>query len=75
MTPTPSHATGANVKAEMARRGVTQTVLAEMTGIPQSALSKRLRGRIAFNVNELAGISAALGVPLADLLPSESVAS
>lgn len=68
MTKTTARATGANIKAEMARRGVTQTGLAARLDITQSALSKRLRGVISLNVDELAAIADALDVPVSTLL-------
>lgn len=64
MTHTPSVVTGANVKAEMARLGVSQMVLADALGMGQSGLSKRLRGRIAFDINELTQIALFLGVSI-----------
>lgn len=75
MTKTTTRATGANVKAEMARRGVTQTELAARLNITQSALSKRLRGAVSINVDELAAIGHALDVPVFDLLASAEVSA
>ena len=66
--------TGANVRAEIARRGMTQAAISECIGVSQSQLSKRLQGRIPFNVNELAAIASALDVPLSDLIPREPAA-
>jgi transcriptional regulator with XRE-family HTH domain len=74
MAQTPAIQTGANVRAEMARRGVTQQTLAAHLNLPQSAVSNRLRGKTAFNVNELAAAAAFLGVPLSALLPVEVAA-
>lgn len=68
MPPTPSASTGANVRAEMARKGYSQAELARMLGMSQTGISKRLRGETPFDVNELARISAVLGVPLGTLL-------
>lgn len=65
---TPTARTGANVKAEMARRGVSQVALAEHLAIGQSGLSKRLRGVIAFDINELTTIAAVLDVSIERLL-------
>lgn len=72
---TPSAEVGANIRAEIARRGIHQTDLAAQLGISQSALSKRLRGTTPLDINEVADIAAALGVPLSTLLPSEPLAS
>ena len=68
MTQTPTAQTGANVRAEMARRGVSQTAMASHLGLGQSALSKRLRGVIAFDINELTAIAQHLDVPLDTLI-------
>lgn len=72
MTPTPSALTGANVRAEMARRGVTQAKLAAALGLSQPSVSARLRGVTPFDVDELHTIAAFLGVPLSDLLPADA---
>lgn len=68
MTNTPSAATGANVRAEMARRGVSQGSLAEQVGLSQPSLSKRLSGVVAFDINELVAIADALETPLDALM-------
>lgn len=68
MTDTPSAATGANVRAEMARCGVTQMTLARKIGISQPAISARIKGRTPFDINELVQIAAVLDVPLERLL-------
>lgn len=65
---TPSGAAGANVRAEMARKVMTQTALARHLGFSQVALSARLRGVTPFDVNELARCAEVLGVPLDRLL-------
>lgn len=70
MSTSPTEATGANVRAEMARRKVSQTAVAAHLGLSQTAISHRLNGRVAFNINELHSIAELLGVPLTDLLPS-----
>lgn len=68
MTDTPSAVTGANVRAEMARCGVTQTTLARKIGLSQAAVSSRIKGRTPFDINELVKIAAVLDVPLDALL-------
>jgi transcriptional regulator with XRE-family HTH domain len=60
----PAALVGANVRAEMARRSVTQTTLAAALGISQAQVSKRLAGAVAFDVNELRAVADFLGVPL-----------
>lgn len=75
MPHTPSAETGANVRAEMARRGVSQTDLSARLGMNQSQISKRLSGTIAFTIDELVAIATTLGVPLAALLPADVAAA
>ncbi|MEU4391610.1 helix-turn-helix transcriptional regulator [Kribbella sp. NPDC023855] len=58
----------AEVRAHMARARINQTQLAEVLGITQSSVSKRLRGVIAFNVDELQQVAGLLGVHPAALL-------
>lgn len=68
MSTTPTEATGANVRAEMARRKISQTTVAQHLGRSQTAISHRLNGRVPFDINELTAIAQLLGVPLSDLL-------
>ncbi len=56
------------VKAWMARRGVSQAELAEVLGVSQSNVSYRLRGKTAFVIHDLAIIAGYLGITVADLL-------
>ncbi|MEU4391611.1 helix-turn-helix transcriptional regulator [Kribbella sp. NPDC023855] len=71
MTDTPAQRIGANVRAEMARRGISQVAIASKLGLPQTSVSKRLRGEVAFNVDELTAVADHLGVPLAALLAEQ----
>lgn len=68
MANTPTAQVAANVRAEIARAGRTQTDVAERLHMTQSALSKRLNGRIPFDINEISAISAELGVPMSALV-------
>lgn len=63
----PTTSVGANVRAELARRGVSQTALADHLGLSQSGVSKRLRGVIAFDTDEMLAMSDFLDVPVAVL--------
>jgi len=75
MTSTPTVQTGANVRAEMARKGISQAALGTAVSISQPGLSKRLRGATPFDINEIVRISIYLGVPLDQLLSGLEVAS
>ena len=56
------------VKAWMARRGISQTELAGALGFAQPNLSARLQGRTAFTLRDLARVAAYLDVNLMQLL-------
>lgn len=64
----------AEVKAEMARQDVKQRVVAGWLGISQTQVSARLRGRIAFNTDELDLIARNLQVPITQFFPAVSAA-
>jgi transcriptional regulator with XRE-family HTH domain len=66
-------ALGANVRAEMARRGDSQTDLGRVLGISQGSVSARLRGETPFKINELVTLVAYFDVPLARLLEGVAV--
>lgn len=59
---------GANVRAEMARRNLSQQSMSQKVNLSQQALSRRMTGQIAFSVDELADIAVALDVTLTDLI-------
>lgn len=65
---TAAQRTAANVRAEMARKRITQIKLAESVGWSQGAVSRRLSGRVPFNIEELARVAEILGVTVADLV-------
>lgn len=65
---TPAEAAGKEVKIWMTREGVTQKELANILGVTQASVSEKLRGKIAFNLNDLVTISAAFGISLGELL-------
>lgn len=52
----------ANLRAEVARRRITQVELARVLKMSQPAVSRRLLGHTALNVDELTTISTFLGV-------------
>lgn len=63
------------VRAEMARQGVTQESLGVRTGWGQKRVSRRLTGKVPLDVVELAAIAEVLGVPAAQFLPTSAVTS
>ena len=52
------------IKAEMARKNMTITELANVTGIRYQTLSEKLRGNYGFTVAEAKKIKEALGVDI-----------
>lgn len=68
MRNTPTSHTGLNVRAEMARKGFSQSAMSKELGISQSAMSKRLNGSVPFDINELTHIAAKLTIPLTALI-------
>ena len=71
MATTPAERAGQNVRAEMARKAITQAQLGTELGMSQTAVSARLRGLIPFDVNDLTTTAEFLDVTVADLLPTE----
>lgn len=64
----PREYVAANVRAEAARLGLSQVVLAGRLGVSQETLSRRLTGRVPFDVDELVDVAGHLGVTPAELL-------
>lgn len=69
MTTGLSDTVAANVRAEMARRKISQRALADKIGISHASIYRRLRGELAFDVDELGAIADALGIDVRALLP------
>lgn len=59
---------GATVRAELARRRIKQRQVAEVLGIAQTQVSRRLDGTVAFNVDELAAVAKFLDMSVAELV-------
>lgn len=64
-----------NTRAEMARRGQTQTSLAIAVDMTQQALSRRLSGRTPFTIDELAKVADVLGVSVTALIGEAAVSA
>lgn len=64
MTTNQAETVGAAVRAELARKRISQTELASKLHLSQTAVSRRLTGKKAFDVNELAVVADVTGVPL-----------
>jgi transcriptional regulator with XRE-family HTH domain len=57
------------VREAMARKKISGRALADQLGMSQSVFSRRMTGEVAFTVDELAAVAAALGEPPAKLFP------
>lgn len=66
-------AVAAEVRAEIARKQISQDKLAAQVGCSRQSLNRRLTGATPFDVAELAAIAAALDVPVTAFLPSPIV--
>lgn len=57
------------VKAEMARKGLTPTEVGRITGKGQQYWSRRTTGEVAFDVDDFATLSQILRVPMSRFMP------
>lgn len=64
--------TGLEVRAALARNGKTQDDLAAHLGLSQTAVHRRVTGRVPFNVNELAQVAAFFGIDVRTLVRSDA---
>lgn len=62
------------VRACIARRGISRAEVERGIGLSQSALSRKLRGENAFTVDELLSLSMVLDVEPAEFFPRERAA-
>lgn len=62
------------VRACIARRGLTRAEVERGIGLSQSALSRKLRGENAFTVDELLSLGKVLDVEPAEFFPKERAA-
>jgi transcriptional regulator with XRE-family HTH domain len=58
-----------NIRAEMARAGVSQTDIARAIGLPQAAVSRRVRGITPWLAGEVVIVASQLGVSTTSLVP------
>lgn len=63
-----SHALSWVIRMKMEHTNVSQTKLADLTGIPRPTLSRRLGNYLTFDVGHLVKIAAALRVPVSWLI-------
>ena len=58
----------AAIRVQLARRGMTQAVLAEKVGMNPASLSARLTGRVLLDTRDMQLIAAAFGLDIFELL-------
>ncbi len=67
-TRTTAEVVAGNIRAEAARRGMTQVALARALGMSQSAVTTRWRGVARWQLDELDAVADILGVSVQDLV-------
>lgn len=68
MNPPTTAGLAGEVRAEMARQGVTAATVAQAIDISRASLSRKLNGSGEFTVAEMLRVSNFLGLALSDLL-------
>lgn len=63
------------IRVLLARRKMSATQLARLTGLKQSSLSRRMTGETAFDMDDLELIADVLGVSVTDLMPQRTGAA
>lgn len=66
-TTNPDERIAANVRAEMARRSISQQTIARQLGWTQAYASRRIRGRTPFDAGQLEQVAEIIGVPISEL--------
>lgn len=64
----PTSIVGANVRAEMARRQISQHTVGDHLGLSQTGISKRLAGTIPFDINEVVALAHLFQIDVTALL-------
>ena len=72
MTTTQQHV-AANVRARMARSGLSQKSLGATLGLKQQSVSHRLTSRTSFTLDEVFVIADVFGVPVSELFPTAQI--
>lgn len=67
-TLSPAERVAAEVRVALAREGRPQRYVAEVLGLSQPAVSRRMRAEVPFDVAELAKLADALGIPVATFM-------
>ena len=70
--PTPTEPLASNLRAEMARRRLSQTETAAHIGLSYASFNDRLRGRTPFSVDQLLALANLFGVGVSDLVANSA---
>lgn len=70
MTSPTSQAAAGTIRAEAARRQISHRELAEKLGMSKAALSRRMTGVQAWDLEELHAVAGLFGMDVRDLLPA-----
>jgi transcriptional regulator with XRE-family HTH domain len=73
MTSPTSQAVAGTIRAELARRRLSQRDLAQKLAMSQSSLNRRLTGAQAWDLDELHRVAELLEIDARDLLPAAAV--
>lgn len=60
------------IRAELARRGANQGDLANILNLHQTAVHRRMAGKVPWRVDELTKVAEYLGVPVAELMAASA---
>ena len=71
---TPTSRAAANVRAEMARRSIRRADAARSLGMTLSSFSRRITGRVPFNVEELDALACLFDITVPTLLARDAAA-
>lgn len=66
--------TSSNVRAEVARSGLSQSDIAGILRISQAAVSRRLSGKVEFSASQLSTLATELNVPVATFFTTKALA-
>lgn len=62
---------GETIHMELWRRGKPASELAPVIGVSQSVMSKKLRGKVKWSLEEIYKASRFLGIPVVEIMPKE----
>ena len=70
MTRTLAQFVAAQIRAEMARQEINATKLAQLMGVDDTWVGRRIRNRYAITLDDLERFAAVLAVPVSSFMPA-----